>query len=145
MVACPFDVPKFDWHSGLTPVIGKCQFCTQDRLAAGLSPACSEACPTGVLKFGKRSNLLFEARTRIRARPERYVDHIFGEKEVGGTSWMYLSEVPFDTLGFKTRLPHEPLPSLTWQVIAKIPAVVTALAVVFGVVATTLSKGGEES
>ncbi len=145
MVACPFDIPKFDWGSGLTPVIGKCQFCAQERLFNGLPPACVEACPTGALKFGKRVSLLFEARTRIRARPERYVNHVYGEKEVGGTSWLYLSDVPFGVLGFKEHLPSRPLPSLTWDVVSKIPFVVTALAVLFGMVATTLAKSDERT
>lgn len=141
MVACPFDVPKFDWSSGLTPVIGKCQFCAQERLFKGLSPACAESCPTGALKFGKRQSLLFEARARIRSRPEKYVNHVYGEKEIGGTSWLYLSDVPFEKLGFKTNLPDSPLPSLTWEVISRLPVLVAVLVGLFGTVATTLSKG----
>jgi formate dehydrogenase iron-sulfur subunit len=46
--------------------------------------------------------LLREAKRRIAARPERYVDHVYGEKEAGGTGWLYLSRVPFEKLGFPT-------------------------------------------
>jgi len=140
MVACPFDVPKYDWHSGLTPVIGKCHFCAQERLFRGLAPACVEACPTGALKFGTRVDLLVEAHERINAHPEKYVNHVYGEDEAGGTSWLYLSDVPFETLGFKQALPKSPLPSFTWEVVSRLPSLVAVLAAVFGLVAAGLSR-----
>jgi formate dehydrogenase iron-sulfur subunit len=98
MVACPFGVPCFEWDKSL-PWIRKCTFCA-DRQAQGREPACVDACPTGALKFGEREELINEARQRIESAPGKYVDHIYGEKEVGGTSWMYLSPVPFDQLRF---------------------------------------------
>jgi Fe-S-cluster-containing dehydrogenase component len=140
MIACPFDVPRFEWSDGLTPVIGKCQFCAQERLFRGLPPACVESCPTGALKFGRRSALLGEAHARLRARPDRYVDRVFGEAEVGGTSWLYLSDVPFEELGFKKGLPARPLPSLTWDVVSRLPALVTLLASLFAPLALSLSR-----
>lgn len=140
MIACPFDVPRFEWNNGLTPVIGKCQFCAQERLFRGLNPACTESCPTGALKFGKRSDLLSEAHARIKSRPDRYVDHVFGEEEVGGTSWLYISDVPFAEVNFKKGLPKRPMPSLTWDVVSYIPALVAVLASLFGMVAYKLSK-----
>lgn len=140
MIACPFDVPKFDWKSGLTPVIGKCQFCAQNRLFKGLKPACVEACPTGALKFGKRESLLFEAKVRIKANPQKYIPHIYGENEIGGTSWLYLSGVPFKKLGFKSTLPDSPIPSFTWEVVSRIPIIVAALIGLFGTVAASLKK-----
>jgi formate dehydrogenase iron-sulfur subunit len=140
MIACPFDVPRFEWNNGLTPVIGKCQFCAQQKLFKGLLPGCVESCPTGALKFGKRDDLLFEAKARIRSRPDLYVDHIFGENEVGGTSWLYISDVPFDQLGFKKNLSNRPLPTYTWDVVSWIPAIAAVLASLFGVLAATLSR-----
>ncbi|MEK7475065.1 MAG: 4Fe-4S dicluster domain-containing protein [Candidatus Coatesbacteria bacterium] len=140
MISCPFDVPKFQWDSGLVPVIGKCQFCFQDRLLSGLSPACAEACPTGALKFGTREQTLFDAHARIRARPDRYHARVFGEEEAGGTCWLYLSDRPFDRLGFRKDLDRGSLPSLTWMVISRIPTVAAALAILFGVVAGGLKR-----
>ena len=102
IMACPFDIPKFEWNSGLSPVVGKCQLCTRTRLVEGRVPACVESCPTGALKFGRRETLLFEAHSRVKSRPDRYVNHIYGEKEAGGTAWLYLSDVPFENLGFKS-------------------------------------------
>lgn len=98
MVACPFGVPTFEWDKPV-PYIRKCTFCA-DRVAEGMEPACVKACPTDALEFGERELLLDEARGRIAARPGKYIEHIYGENEVGGTSWMYLSPVPFEKLGF---------------------------------------------
>lgn len=140
MIACPFEVPKFEWDSGLTPVIGKCQLCAQNRIFKGLPPACVAACPTGTLRFGKRQALLFEAKVRIRANPGKYIQHIYGEDEIGGTSWLYLSSVPFEQLGFKTGLPSSPIPSFTREVVTRLPLVVAALAGLFGAVASSLKK-----
>lgn len=128
MFACPFGIPKFQWESGLTPVIGKCQFCAQHALFTG--PACAAACPTGALKFGARDALLVEARARVRARPARYVDHIYGEQEAGGTSWLYLAGRPFERLGLTQGVPHTALPSYTKTAMGLVPWVVTILAVV---------------
>lgn len=141
MVACPFNVPKFEWSSGLTPVIGKCQFCLQARLLRGQDPACAESCPTGALKFGTRADLLFEGHARIRARPERYHPSVYGEIEAGGTGWLYLADRPFGDLGFREDLRDGPLPGLTWAVISRIPMVAAALAGLFGLVAAGLTRG----
>jgi len=109
MVACPFDIPKFEYDTP-APEIKKCTFCFDQKLSKGETPACVSACPTDTLKFGKRSELIEHARKLIEANPDQYVDHIFGEKEVGGTSWMYLSSVPFDEIGFKTDMGEKAIP-----------------------------------
>jgi formate dehydrogenase iron-sulfur subunit len=123
MVGCPFGVPKYEWSSNL-PTVKKCQFCFQ-RQAEGLRPACAEACPTGATLFGDRDELLAEAQRRLAAEPRRYVQRIYGQHEAGGTSMLYLSSVPFEELGFKTKLAEEAYPGLSWQVLSKLPNVVT--------------------
>jgi formate dehydrogenase iron-sulfur subunit len=128
MIACPFQVPRYEWHEGLTPRVGKCDFC-DDRVAEGRLPACVAACPTGTLKFGKRVDILREAVARMKANPNRYVS-VYGDKVVGGTAWIYLSDLPMDKLGFRTDLPEVTLPSLTWKALAKIPVVVVALGLI---------------
>jgi len=104
MLACPFGVPTFEWDKPI-PYIRNCTMCV-DRQAEGKEPACATACSTGALTFGGRDELLQEARSRIRAKPNKYVDHIYGEKEVGGTSELYLSPVRFEKLGFPTLGPE---------------------------------------
>jgi formate dehydrogenase iron-sulfur subunit len=125
LFACPFSVPRYEWDSGLAPKVGKCDFCA-DRQARGMPPACAAACPTGALRFGPRARILGEARARMEASPGRYT-HIYGEEVVGGTSWLYLSDVPPEVLGFPAGLEGTPLPSLTWQALQKVPVVIVVL------------------
>ncbi|RLC93269.1 MAG: hypothetical protein DRI40_08945 [Chloroflexi bacterium] len=99
MMACPFGIPTFEWWDRW-PWIRKCTLCVNRWPGTDQEPACVAACPTGALKFGDREALIEEARERIAAHPGKYVNHIYGEKEVGGTSWLYLSAVPFTELGF---------------------------------------------
>jgi formate dehydrogenase iron-sulfur subunit len=117
MVACPFNVPKYEWGK-LLPRVRKCTMCS-DRVLAGKPTACAEICPTGATKFGERDELIAEARQRIRDNPANYVDHIYGLTEVGGTSVLLLSSMPFEEFGYKAI--NQPLPMLTYQVLSKIP------------------------
>lgn len=100
MNACPYGVPHFDHDKGLIDgaFIDKCTFCTQ-RVDQGLEPACVATCPTDALVYGERADLLQEAHARIANHPERYIDHVYGETENGGTSYLILSHVPFSELG----------------------------------------------
>jgi len=140
IMACPFDIPKFEWEGGMWAVIGKCQFCAHTRLAEGRLPACVESCPTGALKFGRRDSLLAEAKARIKTQPDRYIDHIYGENEAGGTAWLYLSDTSFENLGFKSDVETAPMPYLTWDVLSKIPIMAAAMAGLFGTVAWSLNR-----
>lgn len=107
MVACPFERLAYEYDRKLTPMVKKCDLC-RERTRLGKRPACVEMCPVEALTFGKREDLLRVAHARIAAHPDKYVDHVYGETEVGGTSWMYLSSVPFDRLGFPTLGPKSP-------------------------------------
>jgi formate dehydrogenase iron-sulfur subunit len=130
MVACPFSIPKYEWKEVL-PRVRKCDLCAE-RLAAGLPTACAEVCPTGATKFGDREELFEEAHARIAANPGRYVNHVYGLTEVGGTSVLLLSSVDFDSLGYSTNITQEPLPLLTWKVLQKVPNFVVAGGVLLG-------------
>jgi Fe-S-cluster-containing dehydrogenase component len=131
MTACPFNVPAYSYESAFEPKIVKCTFCLP-RLKQGKIPACAEACPAGALTFGKRGDLLKLAHGKIEKDPERYIDHVYGEREVGGTSWMYLSSVPFGDLGFPTNLPNEPLIENTKGFLAAVPSVLVVWPALFG-------------
>jgi formate dehydrogenase iron-sulfur subunit len=119
MVACPFGVPKYEWNKVL-PRVQKCTMCS-DRVAAGNQTACAEACPTGATKFGERDELIAEAQKRIHDNPGNYVNHIYGLTEVGGTSVLLLSSVPFEQFGYRADLSQDPLPMLTYRVLSRIP------------------------
>ena len=123
MVSCPFDIPKFEYDSN-NPKISKCTMCWE-RLKEGEQPACVEACDEGAIVFGKRKDLLEEAKTRIYQNPDDYYHYIYGENEVGGTSTMYLSAVPFEELGFKTNLGTTAYPEFTKNFLYSVPVVLT--------------------
>lgn len=131
MIACPFGVPSFQWDVTL-PFVQKCRFC-YDRMTNDETPACVSSCPSGCLTYGDRDELIAEAKRRIKANP-KYIDHVYGEKEYGGTAWIYISDVPFEDLGFKTGVTERSIPSLTWDVLKWTPfifvgwgAILTAL------------------
>ncbi len=123
MVSCPFDVPRFEYHAAV-PRIQKCQMCAT-RVAAGQQPACVENCPAQALTFGRRENLLDEARRRIYTEPTRYVHHIYGEQEAGGTGYLYLSAVPFEQIGFKAGVGNTAYPTYTKEFLYAVPMVLT--------------------
>ena len=111
MVACPFQIPAFEYGKALKPRIMKCDFCAARR-AKGELPACVEICPVEALTYGPREELVNVARNRIRRTPERYVNHIFGEYEVGGTDWLYLAHTDFEKLQFP-KLGDKPAPGVS--------------------------------
>ena len=123
MIACPFGVPKYEYAKAV-PYVRKCTFCSE-RQAKGQPPACTEACPSGALLFGERAQLLEVARTRIYQNPDRYVPHVYGEHEAGGTSWLYISDVPFEKLALRTGMPDERYPGLVAGALGAPPFVMT--------------------
>ena len=130
MLACPFSVPKYEWNK-LLPRVQKCTMCP-DRVAAGKPTACTEICPTGATKFGERDELLAEAQQRIRDNPGQYVPHIYGLSEVGGTSVLLLSSVPFEQFGYRADLTRDALPMYTYRVLSRIPDFVPLGGMVLG-------------
>ncbi len=149
--ACPWGVPTAEWNS-LAPKIHKCTHCADrcdqplpaarngQALTEGENksyrdniqvPACVKACPADALEYGTRDDMLKEARRRIAARPEKYVDHVYGEHEAGGTSVLYLSQVPFDKLGFPTLGP-EPYPAKSKIALGAVPPAVMAVGALLG-------------
>jgi formate dehydrogenase iron-sulfur subunit len=94
MIACPFQIPAYEYNDPLTPRIMKCNMCAERTLKEGHPPACVDMCPPEALVFGKRSELLQVAHTRIRQNPGRYHPEVIGEHIAGGTSWLMLSDRP---------------------------------------------------
>jgi len=112
MVACPFQIPAYEYDKALTPQVRKCSFCYEQSLAQGGLPACLDICPEGALRFGKREELLQYARERLDKFPDRYYPEIYGEHRAGGTSWLYVASRPMTELGLPD-LPDEAPPRLT--------------------------------
>jgi hypothetical protein len=125
-VACPFGIPKYQYDSP-TGKIGKCELC-HHRYKDGHYSACAEVCPTGATLFGKTSDLLAEAKRRIALKPGtltkyprgkiggpdqsyeayvgNYIQHVYGEKEYGGTQVLKLSAVNFQKMGLPDLPPN---------------------------------------
>ena len=122
MIACPFEIPTYEYDRALEPRIMKCTFC-QPRLAKGLLPGCVEICPVEALTFGRRRDLIRIAHERFAQFPGRYIDAIYGEKEMGGTAWMTISGVPFRELGLREDLGVTPAPELTKGALSVVPIV----------------------
>jgi len=130
MLACPFGVPRYEWTK-LLPRVRKCDMCSE-RTLAGRPTACAEFCPTEATLFGERDELVRIAEARIRDNPTQYVPHVYGLSEVGGTSVLLLSSVPFEEFGYRTDLAKEPLPMLTYRVLSRIPDFVPLGGVLLG-------------
>jgi ferredoxin len=144
MVSCPYDMPKFEYFSS-NPKIEKCNMCFE-RVSEGKLPACVEECPAEALTFGTRKELIAEARRRIYEDPELYHDHIYGEHEVGGTGFLYLSPVPFEELGFNTSVQNRPYPELTKGFLYSVPSIfVLWPAILLGIHKATMENQKEGS
>jgi Fe-S-cluster-containing dehydrogenase component len=123
MVGCPYNVPQFDYDNPFGE-IHKCQMCNQagvERIDKGQMTGCAEVCPTGATLFGSRKALMEEAKRRMSLKPSdtysyprgdvrnpegrhekaapEYQQHVWGEKEAGGTNVLHISSIPFDKLG----------------------------------------------
>lgn len=120
MQACPFNVPRYEWDK-VVPRVGKCDMCA----GRDGGPACAEACPEAATVFGTREELLAEAHRRLAESPDAYLQQVYGEHEVGGTSVLMLSPVSFKDLGLREDLPNEALPNRTWAALSHVPDVIS--------------------
>jgi Fe-S-cluster-containing dehydrogenase component len=131
IIACPFYIPTYEYSNAFQPKVQKCFMC-HHKIIKGEIPACSGVCPVEAIAFGKRNQLIKMARQRIRARPQRYIDHIYGEHEAGGTGWLYISRVPFEDLGFPTGLGETPFPEFTKEFLSFVPLVLVVWPALLG-------------
>lgn len=123
MTACPFGIPRYSWSKAVH-YVRKCFFCHQNIMEGKQDqPACTRACPTKATVFGERDKLIKIARQRIEEGKDKYIDHIWGEKEVGGTSVLYISDVSLGFLGLKEGMSTDPLPLKTWEILRNVPGI----------------------
>ena len=139
MIACPWEIPRYSWEEAV-PFIQKCDMC-YDRVSNGGIPACVEACPTEATIFGDRDELLAEARHRIAAEPNRYLPKVWGEKEVGGTSVMYVSDVEINLTDLDAPIREAAeMPHRTTKILHQMPFVFVLMAGAMGGVNWVISR-----
>jgi formate dehydrogenase iron-sulfur subunit len=100
---CPWEIPQRQSGVGIylhvlptlmgNGVMYKCDLCN-DRLKEGKSPGCMEACPRKAMLIGPRADMYVLAEERAR----QMNGYIYGKKENGGTSTLYVSPVPFELI-----------------------------------------------
>jgi formate dehydrogenase iron-sulfur subunit len=130
MMACPFGVPRYEWESPVPHVV-KCTMCAE-RQEQGKQPGCTEACPTEATIFGDRDELLEEAHHRIQAEPGRYVNKVWGRKEVGGTCVLYVSDIDLDFLHVGRDVGERPMPARTNLAMNAVPFVFVGMGALMG-------------
>lgn len=140
MYACPFGIPTFEWNKQLS-LIRKCNGCA-DLQAKGLAPACVQACPANALTFGDRKELLTIANERVYAPKSPYVKHIYGEREIGGTTMLYISLVPFEQLGFPA-LPEEAPAEINATIMHSTPTIAAGMAMALSGIYWLVKKRNE--
>lgn len=119
MMACPYGIPRYDWASRV-PTVKKCILC-YEQIKNGGTPACASACPTGATIFGERNQLLNAAHKQIESVPDQYINRVWGEKEIGGTCVLYISNVNIDVLSKGIKLGEKALPALTAPAMKAVP------------------------
>lgn len=147
MVACPFEIPAYEYHDPITPRVRKCTFCYERIEKEGGKPGCASICPVEAITFGRRNELLRLAKDRITGDPGKYVDHVYGEHEVGGTSWLYISDVDFGKVGFQD-LPDRPMPQTSETIQSSLFSYLWSPIVLFGVLGGIMratSRKGEQA
>jgi formate dehydrogenase iron-sulfur subunit len=119
MMACPYGIPRYDWDEPV-PYVRKCILCF-DKIKEGEQPACTKICPEGATIFGERNELLKIAHNSIKNNPNKYINKVWGEHEIGGTNVLYLSDIDLGFLTYKTHLGKEPLEETTAPAMKSVP------------------------
>lgn len=96
----------------------KCTFC-HDRLVEGQTPACAQTCPTESIKFGEHTDMVDQARTRVRHLHSQGMTEarLYGTNPndgVGGTGsvFLLLDEPEVYGLPPDPRVPTKDLPQM---------------------------------
>ncbi len=138
MVACPFEIPAYEYNDPITPRVMKCTFCYDRISKQGGVPGCATICPTEAITFGKRKTLLLIAKKRLKENPNDYIDHVYGETEVGGTSWLYITAVSFEKLNLPA-LPDKPSPKLSETIQHSLFSYLWSPVLLFGILGTVMA------
>lgn len=138
---CPFGVPKVD---EVRKKAYKCSGCIE-RVSNDLTPACVQTCQPGALQYGERKELLTKAQQRLgEVRKEYPKARLYGEKEMGGTTYVYLLLAGPEVYGLPVN-PEMPASLILWKdVVRPVGSIAVggaAAAVVLGVLGNLLRGG----
>ncbi len=132
MIACPWEIPRYSWEDRV-PYIQKCNLCYERVTREGKIPACAEACPTQATIFGDRDSLIAEARRRLAREPGKYIQKVYGENEVGGTSVLYISDVDIKLTGLDEPITDPtPVPERTTKILHQMPFAFSGMTFLMG-------------
>lgn len=118
--ACPFGVMKFDTD---VKKAYKCTMCA-DRISQGSKPQCVETCPVDALQFGERGEILKKARERA----SKIGGHVYGDKEIGGTTYFIVTKQKPTDVGMPQVSEQQP-PGVTFRSIKNVALPLTEVAV----------------
>ena len=143
---CPFDIPKFN---PVTQKVYKSTLCS-DRVGQGLEPACIKACPTGCLKFGTKTDMLFAAEARAAQLREHsgFKDAgVYDPPSVNGTHVIYVlhDATQPELYGGLPKTPVIPPSYSIWKQVAKPVALALSLLAIPAAFLHYLSAGPKES
>ena len=124
MIACSFNIPAYEYNNPTSPKVVKCTMC-KPKIDKGELPGCVASCPVEAITFGKRKKLIKIAWERINKYPKHYKEHVYGEHEMGGTNWLYLSKYDFSKIGMREDLGTTSAPALTSQALGAVPIIVS--------------------
>jgi formate dehydrogenase iron-sulfur subunit len=140
---CPFDIPRLGDADIITGEAksSKCTFC-QDRVTNGLTPACSQACPTGAILFGERDDIVLTGRQRVDALKQKGLSdaRLYGEKELGGLHQMYVLEEKASVYGLPDKPKYPASGTLLQKVIQPLGNVAFGAAIVGSVAAFFITR-----
>ncbi len=142
MVACPYGIPRYEW-AVVAPSVRKCILCYPSLTSGKINqPACVAACPTKASIFGPRAEMLAEAKRRLTAEPKKYIQRLWGEKQVGGTAVLYISDIPLDFLGWGDSrfLDERPLPEKTWAALKPVPFEFLGVGALMGAISWVIQR-----
>jgi len=75
--ACPYNIPRRNDQTGL---MSKCTMCN-DRVHAGMLPACVKVCPSGTMNFGDREDMLALAEKRLGTLKKKWPKAMLADPE----------------------------------------------------------------
>jgi Fe-S-cluster-containing dehydrogenase component len=124
VMACPYYALSYEYDKPFDPKVVRCTMC-YPRIKEGKNPGCADACPMGAIIYGPRDELIKLARKRIAKQPDRYINHVYGEHEFGGTSWMVIGGTSFKQLDLHEGATHTSIPEMGASFLSVVPLVVT--------------------